>query len=133
MTNDAESQYIADPGAWGIEPGYHDVSGEWHQAPAETVQAFLEVMGADAEHAEEPPGLSHDNPVWVVKAGDAVRADGRWEGRNEGGATMEISHRLPDLPLGYHDLPRLEDGREVRVSVSPGRCHLPESLRTWGW
>src|SRR4051812_8212895 len=133
MTNDGDDQYIADPGAWGIEPGYHDVNGQWHLAPAETVAAFLDVMGADRGHAEGPPGLGHDNPVWVVKAGDPVRADGRWELRTEGGATMEVEDHIPDLPLGYHDLTRSEDGRHVRLIVSPGRCHLPEGLRTWGW
>jgi 4-alpha-glucanotransferase len=133
MTEDDAGRYVADPGAWGIEPGYHDVSGQWHQAPTDTVRAFLQVMGADAEHADEPPGLGHDNPVWVVKAGEQVRADGRWELRTEGGATMEITDRLPDLPLGYHHLTRLDDGREVRLIVSPARCHLPEGLRTWGW
>ena len=84
--------------AWGIEPGYHDVTGEWHQAPSDTVAAFLEVMGADAAHADGPPGLDHDNPVWVIKAGEPVRADGRWELRTEGGATMEVEDQIPDLP-----------------------------------
>jgi len=133
MSSEGERRYVADPGAWGIEPGYHDVSGEWHQAPAETVAAFLDVMGADPQHAEEPPGLGHDNPVWVVRAGEPVRADGRWEVRTEGGATLEVQDWVPSLPYGYHQLTRLDDGREVRLIVSPGRCHLPEGLLTWGW
>jgi 4-alpha-glucanotransferase len=133
MSSEGEGRYVADPGAWGIEPGYHDVGGEWHQAPDDTVATFLECMGADVEHAEEPPGLGHDNPVWVVPAGEQVRADGRWQVRTEGGATLEIQDWVPSLPLGYHHLTRLDDGREVRLIVSPGRCHLPEGLRTWGW
>src|SRR5437763_3446424 len=88
-------------------------------------------MGAQGQ--DGPPGLGQDNPVWVVKAGEPVRADGRWEVRTEGGATLEVEHRLPDLPLGYHSLTRLDDGRQVRLIVSPGRCHLPDGLRTWGW
>jgi 4-alpha-glucanotransferase len=133
MTDDEAPQFAADPGAWGIEPGYHDVDDVWHQAPSETIATFLDVMGAGPDQPEGPPGLAHDNPVWVVKAGEQVRADGRWEVRTEGGATMEVEHRLPDLPLGYHSLTRLEDGRQVRLIVSPGRCHLPENLRIWGW
>src|SRR5262245_13792325 len=133
MSSEGERRYVADPGAWGIEPGYHDVNGEWHQAPDDTVATFLDCMGADAEHPEEPPGLGHDNPVWVVPAGEQVRADGRWEVRTEGGATLEIQDWVPSLPLGYHQLTRLDDGRQVRLIVSPGRCHLPDGLRTWGW
>src|SRR5205807_558888 len=75
---------MADPRAWGIEPGYHDVHGDWHDAPSETVDAFLEVMGANAE---TPPGLGDDNPVWVVREDETVRAEGRWELETEGGAT----------------------------------------------
>jgi 4-alpha-glucanotransferase len=122
---------VTDPIAWGIETGYHDVSGQWHDAPRETVAELMRVMGAQGQ--DGPPGLSHDNPVWVVNAGEEVRADGWWEVRTEGGATMEVENRLPELPLGYHWLTRLTDGRRVRLIVSPGQCHLPEGLRTWGW
>jgi 4-alpha-glucanotransferase len=121
---------MADPRAWGIEPGYHDVHGEWHDAPSDTVDAFLEVMGAESE---TPPGLGDDNPVWVVRDDETVRAEGRWELETEGGATLEVENALPELSLGYHWLTRLEDGRRVRLIVTPGRCHLPPDLRTWGW
>src|SRR2546423_3237229 len=122
---------MTDPSAWGIQPGYHDVAGNWHDAQRDTVEELMRVMGAQGQ--DGPPGLSHDNPVWVVNVGEPVRADGRWEVTTEGGATMEVEDRLPELPLGYHWLTRLEDGRRVRLIVSPGRCHLPEGLRTWGW
>src|SRR4051794_24972808 len=121
---------MADPRAWGIDPGCHDVHGEWHDAPRETIAAFLDVMGA---REEGPPGLGDDNPVWVVGADEPVRAEGRWELETEGGATLEVEGSLPELPLGYHWLTRLEDGRKVRLIVTPGRCHLPNDLRTWGW
>src|SRR5207248_5496009 len=103
MAGEEQRRFPVDPEMWGIEPGYYDVAGQWHEAPADTVAAFLEVMGATGE-VERPPGLEHDNPVWVVKAGEYVRADGRWEVRTEGGATMEIENSVPELPLGYHDL-----------------------------
>lgn len=122
---------MTDPIAWGIEPGYHDVAGHWHDAPRDTVAEVLRIMGAQGQ--DGPPGLSHDNPVWVVNLGEEVRADGWWEVRTEGGATMEVENRLPELPLGYHWLTRREDGRRVRLIVSPRQCHLPEGLRTWGW
>src|SRR3712207_5304565 len=40
---------------------------------------------------------------------------------------------MPAPPLGYHRLFREDDGHGVRLIVSPGRCHLPPDLRTWGW
>jgi 4-alpha-glucanotransferase len=43
----------------------------------------------------------------------------------------ELTSLPPDLPLGLHEL---VDDEELGVTlmVSPGRCHLPEGLRTWG-
>src|SRR5437660_726948 len=50
----------------------------------------------------------------------------------EAGATLVADRALPPaLPLGYHVV--RSDGRERRLVVSPGRCHLPPGLRTWGW
>src|SRR3954452_688766 len=121
---------MADPRAWGIEPGYHDVHGQWHDAPRETMDAFLEVMGA---HDEGRPGLGAETPVWVVGADEPVRAEGRWELETEGGATLEVENALPELSLSYHWLTWRVDGRRVRLIVNPGRRHLPPDLRTWGW
>jgi 4-alpha-glucanotransferase len=39
----------------------------------------------------------------------------------------------PDLPPGYHDLVPRDGGPTTRLVVTPGRCHLPHELRTWGW
>ena len=40
---------------------------------------------------------------------------------------------LPDeLPLGYHRILR-RGGDETLLIVSPGRCFLPDDLRTWGF
>src|SRR5207244_9021825 len=68
----------------------------------------------------------------VMRAGDDVRIEGRVEVVLEDGTTLAADGALPrDLPLGYH-IVRGDDG-ERRLIVSPGRCHLPAGLRTWGW
>jgi 4-alpha-glucanotransferase len=61
---------------------------------------------------------------------------GPWELQLEDGALLDVDDGgtlPPDLPHGYHRL-RHRDGRSDRLLVvSPGRCHLPPQMRTWGW
>lgn len=60
----------------------------------------------------------------VVEAGDLVLEDG---------ASIAVGQALPaDLPIGYHRL-IARSGRQTLVIVTPGHCHLPDDLRTWGW
>src|SRR3954452_24459461 len=88
--------------AWGVTAGYEDVDQRWHDAPPATVAAVLEAMGADGP---VPPGMGDDNTVWVVRAGERVRADGPWQLTLEDGSVLEGTDLLPhDTPLGYHDL-----------------------------
>lgn len=119
-----------DPAAWGIVPGYHDVNGTWHPAHPHSVVAALRAMGADTP---APPGLGDDNPVWVVGHAEPVVVDGRWTVRTESGEEFTVDGTVPTLPLGYHDLTRERDGREVRLIVSPRRCFLPDDLSVAGW
>ncbi|HMC51239.1 MAG TPA: 4-alpha-glucanotransferase [Acidimicrobiales bacterium] len=124
---------MTDPADWGIERGYHDVAGAWREAPESTIAALLAGMGA-GEGASRPPGSGADSPVRVVPAGEPVPASGRWDLLLEDGSRVEVEGEVgPDLPLGYHELHSLDDGRRVRLIVSPRRCHLPAGLRTWGW
>ena len=38
------------------------------------------------------------------------------------------------MPIGYHRLiPASDSDSSMRLIVTPGRCHLPEQLRIWGW
>ncbi len=111
--------------AWGIDPSYRDSTGQWRQVPSATLGALLDSISAGT------PG--DGDAVRVTRAGEEIFLDGRWELRLEDGQAAVVEGRLDPLPLGYHHLTRLADGRRQRLIVSPGRCHLPEDLRTWAW
>jgi 4-alpha-glucanotransferase len=132
MTTHPDATHSTWAAAWGVTSGYEDVDHQWHDSPASSVAAVLEAMGADGPL---PPGVGDDNPVWVVRAGERVRADGPWALTLEDGTSLTGTDLLPpDVPLGYHDLvlSQGEDDRAVRLIVSPGRCHLP-TRRGWGF
>jgi 4-alpha-glucanotransferase len=129
---------------WAISAGYHDIAGRWIDVPAETLAAIRAAMGApvdpDDENDPGPPGTSpEDDPVISFRAGEApagVTAGGPWELHTEDGAVLAVDSGgdlPPGLPLGYHRLRHAADGRERLLIVSPGHCHLPPDLRTWGW
>jgi 4-alpha-glucanotransferase len=120
---------VTDPDAWGIAPGYHDHQGDWRPTPEATATALLEVMGADGRAR---PSTGED-AVRVVVAGEGATLDGRWTLETEDGGDQALDGELPpDLPLGYHEL-RRDDGRHVRLVVTPPACFFPDGLRTWGW
>lgn len=119
---------MIDPQRWGVEPGYEDHARRWIEVPKTSIDALLEAMGASPSEEEPPtPG------AWVALQGDELPLPpGRWELREESGAVSEHTRMLPrDLGLGYHRL-RGRD-TELTLIVSPGRCYLPERMRTWGW
>ena len=117
----------ASPETWGVCPGYHDVSGEWHETPPATAAALLDAMRTDQP---VPP-----DAAWILLPGEERRVDdGPWELLTEDGARGPAgTHLPPDLPLGYHWLEHADGERRRLVVVSPGRCHLPGGLCTWGW
>jgi 4-alpha-glucanotransferase len=117
-----------DGSAWGVDDGYWDATGTWRDAPPETLSAIARSMGAG--EGAPPPGP----PLWFVRAGqvewllspaDLILEDGT--------ARRGVEALPPDLPPGYHSLVPLDGGPTTRLIVSPGRCHLPPDLRTWGW
>lgn len=117
---------IADPARWGVSHGYWDVSGNWRDAPPETVDAILAQMGA-GDRAEPSPGgvmsVRLDRPHGDLPRGRLALEDG---------GEIFIDGAFPaDLPAGYHTLER-EDGSVTRFVASPGRCPLPAS-RQWGF
>ena len=111
--------------AWGIAPGYHDISGRWRRPAPATEEALLAAMGATAAAPDVGAG------ALVVRAGDQRRVP-EPELVTEDGALLRLEGRLPaDLPLGYHLLGG--DGPERRLVVSPGECCLPAELRGFGF
>lgn len=116
--------------AWGIEPGYWDAAGTWWDVPPETIERLRAASGADP--LTEPP--APERPVWFVRAGDAAPLAGPGSIRLEDGSeTGPVTALPPDLPLGYHDLAPVDGGPPTSLVVTPGRCHLPDGLRAWGW
>ena len=109
--------------AWGIDDGWHDTTGGWHDVAPETRERLREAMG-------EPPAAPAG---WrVVRPGEAVELDAPVVLQLEDGMDLgEVRHLPPDLPLGLHELTD-SDGRRTTLLVGPGRCHLPADLRTWG-
>ena len=114
--------------AWGVDDGYWDALGDWHETSAETAGALRAVMGEPAPSRE----------VRVVHVGEEAPLDAPGELTLEDGTQLAVSTALPpDLPVGYHDLrpsgdgDRDGDGLPTRLIVTPGRCHLPPDLHTW--
>jgi len=85
--------------------------------------AVLEVLGPD------PPDPVP--PVLVARRGASLPLPGELR-LEDGTALGRVSAVPPDAPYGYHELVR-DDGRRHRLITGPGRCHLPDGLRAWGW
>lgn len=115
---------------WGIDLNYEDALGQWHDTPAATVATLLEAMGADPSMIAAPS----DESVIVVRAGGQREIPTAARIVLEGGEILEAEGRLPrDLPIGYHQLQSEQFEKPQRLIVSPGKCWLPEGLRSWGW
>jgi hypothetical protein len=54
---------------WGIDDGYEDALGEWHDTPATTRSALLAAMGVDPAE----PGSPAPTAVHVLCTGQALR------------------------------------------------------------
>src|SRR5690349_2358904 len=78
----------AKAGRWGIEPGYHDVFGRWHQATPETIDRLIAAMSAGGRgpHPEAPGGSEplrtfqgDGRRVWVLSVQlYALRSRSNW-------------------------------------------------------
>ena len=120
-----------DPAAWGIDTGYRDTSGRWRQPERTSIDAIAAAMGAGPDQRRPPPP---EASWWSVRAGDAHGLRSACGLVLEDGTDLGVLTSLPpDLPLGYHELRPADDGPATRLVVSPGRCHLPDDLHTWGW
>jgi 4-alpha-glucanotransferase len=126
---------------WGIDDEYHDALGTEHAVTDETYAAVLGAMGV-TDGADGPPPEA-DTAVRLLAPGPGPGSrralDGPAEIALEDGTTYTVDGELPaDLPPGYHklrmrDAPRSRASGDTLLIVSPGHCHLPADLRTWGW
>ncbi|HLK89889.1 MAG TPA: 4-alpha-glucanotransferase [Polyangia bacterium] len=117
--------------SFGIVAGFTDAAGKAHTTSEETRAALKAAMGADP-HAEAPDD-DGARAVRVLVPGADRRVPGRADLVLEDGAHHAVEGELPaHLPHGYHRL-TAEGGGEQLLIVSPGRCFLPDGLRTWGF
>jgi 4-alpha-glucanotransferase len=117
---------------WGVDAGYHDAGGAWHDAPAETLGSILDEMGAAGGAGPDDAGplgpptvtVRLDHPLPPVSAGMLEMEDG---------AQIRVDGTLPpDVPTGYHRLVPDDGGDAFALVVSPGMCP-PGPDRQWGW
>ena len=141
---------------WGIDDRYFDALGIEHVTSRATRAALLAAMGvapepagaSEAAHGAERrhggarraapsvPAIDDDlhGRVKIVRAGESpfIAAPGRLT--LEDGTVLGVERALPpDLPIGYHHLEPRTGREQTLVIVTPGACHLPDDLRTWGW
>jgi 4-alpha-glucanotransferase len=115
--------------SWGIDEGYEDALGQWHEIPAATRSALLAAMNADPA-ASGPPAAA----VRVLRPGQVLPLHGAAELTLEDGTALRVEASLPpDLPMGYHQLSTLDGQPVLCLIVSPGQCYLPTDWHTWGW
>ncbi len=117
---------------FGIDDSYHDARGVKHDLSRATRAALQAAMGIEPETAA-PPRTSPTPCASCCRAATArwLPAPPTWYSKTAARARSDGA--LPeDLPFGYHRLyPR--GGGETLLVVSPGRCHLPDDLRAWGF
>ncbi|HEX5040362.1 MAG TPA: 4-alpha-glucanotransferase [Candidatus Limnocylindria bacterium] len=108
-----------------VPAGYLDASRRRRTIAPGVRAAVRAAMGLGP--GEEPPDAS----VAVVPRGSPLPVPG--ELVLEDGTSLGRQPRMPrDAPFGYHRL-AADDGREWLLITGPGRCHLPDDLRAWGW
>jgi len=114
--------------AWGVDAGYHDIGGQWHETSPETRRAIHASMGV--EDAAAGPG--QQDPVRVVYPGAPVVWPRPGELRLEDGGTLRVQDHLPaDLPLGYHEFHPNDAAGTMLVIAAPKECLTPRGA--WGW
>jgi 4-alpha-glucanotransferase len=116
---------------WGVDDGYWDAAGGWHETPPEQAARLRTAMGAEAAEGQMPgpePGPPSRRPVWVVRTGTAANLLGPCELALEDGSQLRVEGALPpDVPIGYHELRPFGDYPAARLIVTPGRCHSPDA------
>jgi 4-alpha-glucanotransferase len=106
----------------GVEETYTDAFGRRRTIDVDVRRAVEATMGGARDAADA---------VAVVPPGGKLPARG--ELTLEDGTAVGRADAMPrDAPFGYHSL-LADDGSERLLITGPGRCHLPDDLREWGW
>ena len=116
---------------WGIDKTYEDAAGKVQRVSEQTIDLIRTAMGRPPAQA----GSLFEEPVLVMGQDESIPLPRPAELRLEEGSILRLGDRLPvHLPIGYHWLMPLDGSfRPVRLIISPKQCHLPSSLRVWGW
>ena len=126
---------------FGIDDRYHDARGTRARHDAAKRAPRCRPPWAWRRRPQAPPLRRPDARATAPAARRRARAAA---GRRpalaapvdlvlEDGTARVADGELPaDLPLGYHRM-RARGGDETLLIVTPGRCYLPDDLRTWGW
>ncbi|MEX5218866.1 MAG: 4-alpha-glucanotransferase [Nitrospira sp.] len=116
---------------WGIDKTYEDAAGKVQRVSEQTIDSIRTAMGRPPAQA----GSLFDEPVLVMGQDESIPLPRPAELRLEEGSVVRVRSELPaSLPTGYHQLVPLDgSSRPVRLIISPKQCHLPSSLRVWGW
>lgn len=95
--------------------------------------AVMRAMGIDshAPDAHAPAERPPQRTVAIVRPGMRLPRPGELV-LEDGTGLGRVAAVPPDAPFGYHHL-RLDRGGELLLICGPGRCHLPDGLRDWGW
>jgi 4-alpha-glucanotransferase len=116
--------------AWGIDTVYQDAAGKEQTVSRKSIEAIRSAIG----HPAKEPRSLFEEPIRVIRRGESFAVPGPVELRLENGTAMEVRDRLPnDVPIGYHELAPKGGSASTKLIVTPGCCHLPSGLRTWGW
>ncbi|CAN5593462.1 4-alpha-glucanotransferase [soil metagenome] len=117
-----------DAAAWGVQLRYRQSGGREQVASPSTIDSLLGAMRAEAE---QPPA----SRLVTTCVGSALALPGAAEVTTEEGHEIALhGDTLPaDLPQGYHRVTWRDGAPPSLLVVSPGRCHPPAALRTWGW
>lgn len=113
---------------WGIDDGWWDIAGHWHDADPHTREA---VRAEIASHGDGD-GPRIGPPLWFVEAGVAESLDCPATITLEEGGDVDVESHLPaDLPIGVHRLQPTDGGPPTTLFVAP--ASLPGwHSRRWG-
>jgi 4-alpha-glucanotransferase len=113
---------------WGVLAEFKDAFGNSRKVSRETRRLIQRAMAGEGKarplattvrtHKQGTPLVLSAPAELVLEDGNVLRGERRFQ---------------RDLPMGYHEIRYLADGRRERLLVSPGACYLPPHLHLWGW